>query len=52
VIVVAERLGATHVATIDDRHSRAVRPAHCAAFESDPDPTKRAGEILRAEPGR
>jgi hypothetical protein len=24
---------ATHVATIDHRHFRAVRPAHCAAFE-------------------
>jgi predicted nucleic acid-binding protein len=33
VIAVAERLGATHVATIDHRHFRAVRPAHCAAFE-------------------
>jgi len=33
VIAVAERLGATHVATIDQRHFRAVRPAHCAAFE-------------------
>jgi predicted nucleic acid-binding protein len=33
VIAVAERLGATNVATIDHRHFRAVRPAHCAAFE-------------------
>jgi predicted nucleic acid-binding protein len=33
VIAVAERLGATHVASIDHRHFRAVRPAHCAAFE-------------------
>jgi hypothetical protein len=33
VIAVAERLGATHVATIDHRHFRAVRPAQCAAFE-------------------
>ena len=36
VITVAERLGATHVATVDHRHLRAVRPAHCAAFESLP----------------
>jgi predicted nucleic acid-binding protein len=33
VIAVAERLGATRIATIDHRHFRAVRPAHCAAFE-------------------
>jgi len=33
VIAVAERLGATHVATIGHRRFRAVRPAHCAAFE-------------------
>ncbi len=33
VIAVAERLGATHVATIYHRHFRAVRPAHCPAFE-------------------
>jgi hypothetical protein len=33
VIAVPERLSATHVATIDHRHFRAVRPAHCAAFE-------------------
>jgi uncharacterized protein len=33
VIAVAERLGATHIATIDHRHFRVVRPAHCDAFE-------------------
>jgi uncharacterized protein len=33
VIAIAERLSATRVATIDHRHFRAVRPAHCAAFE-------------------
>lgn len=33
VMAVAERLGATRVATIDHRHFRAVRPAHCVAFE-------------------
>lgn len=32
-----ERLGATHVATIDHRHFRAVRPAHCSAFELLPE---------------
>jgi hypothetical protein len=33
VIAIAERLGATRVATIDHRHFRAVRPNHCPAFE-------------------
>lgn len=33
VIAVAERLGATHIATIDHRHFRVIRPAHCDAFE-------------------
>jgi predicted nucleic acid-binding protein len=33
VIAVAERLGATHVATFDHRRFWAVRPARCAAFE-------------------
>ena len=33
VIAVAERLGMTQVATLDHRHFRAVRPAHCAAFD-------------------
>jgi predicted nucleic acid-binding protein len=32
-VAVAERLGATRIATLDHRHFRAVRPAHCAAFE-------------------
>jgi uncharacterized protein len=33
VIAVAERLQVTRIATLDHRHFRAVRPAHCAAFE-------------------
>jgi predicted nucleic acid-binding protein len=33
VVAIAERLGATRVATIDHKHFRAVRPAHCEAFE-------------------
>lgn len=33
VIATAERLGITQLATIDHRHMRAVRPAHCDAFE-------------------
>jgi len=36
VIAVAERLGATHIATIDHRHFRVVRPTHCDAFEPLP----------------
>lgn len=37
VIAIAERLGATRTATIDHRHFRAVRPAHCAAFDLLPE---------------
>jgi uncharacterized protein len=33
VVAIAERLGAIRIATLDHRHFRAVRPAHCAAFE-------------------
>jgi uncharacterized protein len=33
VVAIAERLGATCVATIDHRHFQAVRPSHCDAFE-------------------
>jgi predicted nucleic acid-binding protein len=33
VIAVAERLKTTRIATLDHRHFRAVRPAHCDAFE-------------------
>jgi predicted nucleic acid-binding protein len=36
VIAVAERLGATRIATIDLRHFRAVKPAHCSAFQLFP----------------
>lgn len=32
VIAVAERLGATEIATLDHRHFRAVRPTHIASF--------------------
>jgi len=32
VIAVAERLGATDIATLDHRHFRAVRPGHVASF--------------------
>jgi uncharacterized protein len=33
VIAVAERLGITRLASIDNRHMRTVKPAHCDAFE-------------------
>jgi predicted nucleic acid-binding protein len=33
VIAVAERLGTTRIATLNDRHFRVVRPRHAAAFE-------------------
>jgi uncharacterized protein len=33
VIATAERLGITQLATIDNRHMRAVKPVHCDAFE-------------------
>jgi uncharacterized protein len=33
VVAVAERLKASRIATLDHRHFRAVRPAHCSAFE-------------------
>ena len=36
VIAVAERLGATIIATLDRRHFSVVRPAHVAAFELAP----------------
>lgn len=32
VIAVAERLGATEIATLDHRHFRAVRPRHVTSF--------------------
>ena len=32
VVAVAERLGATEVATLDHRHFHVVRPRHAAAF--------------------
>lgn len=38
VIAVAERLGATRIATLDRTHFSVVRPAHCAAFELTPTP--------------
>jgi len=36
LIAVAERLGATRIATLDRAHFRVVRPAHCEAFELAP----------------
>jgi predicted nucleic acid-binding protein len=36
VVAIAERLGATKVATLDHRHFSVVRPAHVAAFELVP----------------
>ena len=33
VVAVAERLGATQIATLDRRHFNVVRPVHVAAFE-------------------
>jgi len=33
VVAVAERLNASRVATLDQRHFRAVRPVHCPSFE-------------------
>ena len=33
VITLAERLGTTRIATLNDRHFRVVRPRHTAAFE-------------------
>jgi uncharacterized protein len=33
VVAIAERLNAVRIATLDHRHFRAVRPAHCPAFD-------------------
>jgi uncharacterized protein len=33
VVAIAERLDSVRIATLDHRHFRAVRPAHCSAFE-------------------
>jgi uncharacterized protein len=33
LIAIAERLGATRIATLDRAHFHVVRPAHCDAFE-------------------
>ncbi len=33
MITLAERLGTTRIATLNDRHFRVVRPRHTAAFE-------------------
>lgn len=38
LIAVAERLGATRIATLDRAHFSIVRPAHCDAFELSPHP--------------
>jgi uncharacterized protein len=37
VIALAERLGTELIITLDERHFRAVRPRHCAAFRLLPD---------------
>jgi methionine synthase II (cobalamin-independent) len=47
VIAVAERLGATHVATIDHRHFRAVRPN---ALEPETGVLARIAEATRHKP--
>ncbi len=36
LIAIAERLGATRIATLDHRHFRVVRPNHVVAFELEP----------------
>jgi uncharacterized protein len=36
VIAIAERLGITLLASLDHRHMRAVKPAHCDGFELVP----------------
>ncbi|MBI2705050.1 MAG: PIN domain-containing protein [Actinobacteria bacterium] len=36
LIAIAERLNLTDIATLDARHFRVVRPAHCDAFELVP----------------
>lgn len=38
LIAVAERLGATRIATLDRAHFSIVRPVHCDAFELSPHP--------------
>jgi hypothetical protein len=38
LIAVAERLGATRIATLDRAHFSIVRPAHCDTFEISPTP--------------
>ena len=38
LIAIAERLGATRIATLDRAHFSVVRPAHCEAFELAPTP--------------
>jgi predicted nucleic acid-binding protein len=37
VVALAERLGTDLVITLDERHFRAVRPRHCAAFRLLPE---------------
>lgn len=33
IVAIAERLGITRLLTLDQRHFRAIKPAHCEAFE-------------------
>lgn len=37
IIAIAERFGSIHIATLDRRHFRIIRPAHCPAFILLPD---------------
>jgi hypothetical protein len=45
VIAIAEHLGATQIATIDQDHFRTVKPVHCSAFELLP-----AGLVVEKRP--
>jgi predicted nucleic acid-binding protein len=37
VVALAERLGTTHVITLDRRHFQAIRPSHCEALQLLPE---------------
>ncbi len=43
IVVLAERLDEAKVATLDQRHFRAVRPAHIEALELLPSPVRQLG---------
>jgi uncharacterized protein len=38
IVAIAERLGASRIATLDRAHFAVVRPVHCAAFDISPTP--------------